>query len=188
MMKARYLALTLSLYPGLAASGALEDKMKTFVESDMRGKLADPMIIAAIKGANAVSTSLTPNDILVLDGQWKAEVGTDSALIKGVAESPTSDALRALVLASEGKITEVILMDAQGLNVAISDVTSDYWQGDEDKHSLTYRVGPAAFHVSEIEFDESTQTFQAQVSFTVVDPATGMSIGAATIGLNAESF
>jgi hypothetical protein len=171
-MKALYLALTVSLYPGLAASGALEDSMKTFVENELRATIADPMLIAAIKSANVASMSLTPNDILVLDGQWKAEVGTDSALIKGVADSPTSSALREFVEASEGKITEVILMDAQGLNVAVSDVTSDYWQGDEDKHRLTYSVGPTAFHVSEVEFDESTQTYQAQVSFTVVDPAT----------------
>ena len=67
-------------------------------------------------------------------------------------------------------------------------MTSDYWQGDEEKHQLTFGAGPNAIHVSEVELDESTQSYQAQVSFTIIDPATGAGIGAATIGLNAEFF
>jgi hypothetical protein len=187
-MKNLNLAAVLAILPSLAAAGVIEDGMKAFVEQEVRLKLADPMIIAAVKGANATSTALSPNDILALDGQWKAEVGKDSALIKGIAENATSSLLRDYVDASGGKITEVILMDAQGLNVAVSDVTSDYWQGDEDKHKMTFAVGASAVHVSEVELDESTQSYQAQVSFTITDPATGAAIGAATVGLNAEFF
>ena len=40
----------------------------------------------------------------------------------------------------------------------------------------------------EVELDESTQTYQAQLSFTLVDPATGAAIGAVTVGVNAETF
>lgn len=187
-MKAVYLATIMSVLPALAAAGALEDSMKTFVETEVRGKLADPMIIAAIRDANVARNALSPDAILAVDDQWKAEVGKDSALIKSITDNPVSAVLRDLVTASEGKITEMIIMDAKGLNVAVSAVTSDYWQGDEDKHRLTFGAGPAAVHVSEVEFDESTQSYDAQVSFTIVDPATGLGIGAATIGLNAESF
>jgi hypothetical protein len=187
-MKTQTLAVILALLPSLATAGSIEDSMKDFVDQEVRAKLADPMIIAAVKGANGASMTLTPSDILALDGQWKAEVGKDSALIKGVVDSATSSLLRDYVEASGGKITEVILMDAQGLNVAVSDVTSDYWQGDEAKHQMTFGVGPTALHVSEVELDESTQSYQAQVSFTITDPATGAAIGAATIGLNAEFF
>lgn len=187
-MKALPFALILSAIPGFAAAGAVEDNMKTYVETDLRARFADPMVVAAVNGANTANAALTPNDILTLDGQWRAEVGKDSALIKSVAENPTSAMLRDLVAASGGMVTEVILMDAQGLNVAVSDITSDYWQGDEDKYAQTFAIGPTAVHVSEVEFDESSQTYQAQVSFSVVDPATGLAIGAATIGLNAEAF
>lgn len=187
-MKTLTLATILAILPGLASAGAIEDGMKAFVDKEVRAKLTDPMVIAAVKGANASGAALSPNDILALDGQWRAEIGKDSVLIKGIVENPTSTFLRDYVYASEGKITEVIVMDAQGLNVAISDVTSDYWQGDEEKHQKTFGVGADAIHVSEVEFDESTQTYQAQVSFTIIDPATGAGIGAATIGLNAEFF
>ncbi len=79
-------------------------------------------------------------------------------------------------------------MDALGLNVAASGVTSDYWQGDEDKYSKSYGAGPGAVFVDAIEFDESSQSYQGQVSFSLTDPVTGQMIGAVTVGLNAEAF
>jgi hypothetical protein len=79
-------------------------------------------------------------------------------------------------------------MDARGLNVAASTPTSDYWQGDEAKFTDTYSQGPGAIHVGDVEFDESTQSYQGQVSIVVVDPDTGNPIGAITVGLNAEAL
>ena len=76
-------------------------------------------------------------------------------------------------------------MDAQGLNVAASGLTSDYWQGDEAKFTETYGKGAGAVHFGEVEFDESSQTYQAQISVTVTDPATGQPIGAITVGVDA---
>jgi len=90
------------------------------------------------------------------------------------------------VAASNGAITEVFVMDAAGLNVTASDVTSDYWQGDEAKHQETFGFGAGAVYFSEVEFDESTQSYQAQVSLALTDPTTGEAIGAITVGLNAD--
>ncbi|MEP0701455.1 MAG: hypothetical protein ABJC67_08925, partial [Lentilitoribacter sp.] len=92
------------------------------------------------------------------------------------------------VEASGGRITEIFVMDALGLNVAASDVTSDYWQGDEAKYSESYGAGPGAVFVDAVEFDESAQSYQGQVSVSLTDPATGEVVGAMTIGLNAEAF
>ena len=79
-------------------------------------------------------------------------------------------------------------MDALGLNVAASDTTSDYWQGDEAKFTETYGVGPDATHLGDIELDESSQSYQGQISMTIVDPATGSAIGAITVGVNADAL
>ena len=79
-------------------------------------------------------------------------------------------------------------MDARGLNVAASGVTSDYWQGDEAKFRETFGKGPRAMHISEVEFDESSQTFQSQLSVPIVDPVTQEPLGAITVGLNAEQL
>ena len=97
-----------------------------------------------------------------------------------------SSVLREWVDTAGGTITEVFVMDARGLNVASSALTSDYWQGDEEKFTETYPKGPGAVHISEVEFDESTQTYQVQVSISLVDPATGDAVGAMKVGLNAD--
>lgn len=36
---------------------------------------------------------------------------------------------------------EIFVMDNQGANVAMSDKTSDYWQGDEDKFVRSFAGG-----------------------------------------------
>ena len=79
-------------------------------------------------------------------------------------------------------------MDEHGLNVASSGVTPDYWQVDEAEFQKAYGMGPDGVFVDEIEFDESTQSYQGQVSISLKDPDTGELIGAMTIGLNAELF
>ena len=86
------------------------------------------------------------------------------------------------------KAVSVFVMDGKGLNVGQSDVTSDYWQGDEAKWQDTYSNGKGAVHISELEEDESTQTLQSQVSVTVVDPESGKAIGAVTFGVNVENL
>ena len=78
-------------------------------------------------------------------------------------------------------------MDAKGLNVGQSDVTSDYWQGDEAKFQKSFGAGAGAVFVDEAEKDESTQMLQSQASMTIVDE-TGAPIGAITVGINLDKL
>ncbi len=79
-------------------------------------------------------------------------------------------------------------MDAVGLNAAASSVTSDMWQGDEDKFIQTFNVGVGAIHIADVEFDASSQTYLGQVSVTISDPQTGDLLGAVTVVLNVEAL
>ena len=111
-----------------------------------------------------------------------------AGLIDKVLASSLSDYLRDKQMGSNGVITEIFVTDAKGLNVGQSDVTSDYWQGDEAKWQKTYGSGDAhAIFVDEAEKDESTQMLQSQVSMTVADES-GAPIGAITIGINLNAL
>jgi hypothetical protein len=146
------------------------------------------VIVAAIAAQNDRTGGLPQSEIDALDRAWRAELGTGATpTIDSVTTGAAADFLRARVAESGGAITEIFAMDARGLNVASSAVTSDYWQGDEEKWSLTFPKGAGAVHLSEIEFDESTQTYQGQISVTVTD-ADGTPVGAMTIGVNAEAL
>ncbi|MDJ1007321.1 MAG: hypothetical protein QNJ13_05795 [Paracoccaceae bacterium] len=163
--------------------------MERFLQGEVQRWASDPVLLRAIAEQNAATSGYSPAEIEALDQAWRAELGSASTpTIAPVLENAAADFLRERVAAAGGRITEVFVMDAQGLNVAASHVTSDYWQGDEAKHSQTYGVGAGAVHFGELEFDESTQRYQGQVSLTISDPDTGEPLGAMTIGVDAEAL
>ncbi|MEL7343646.1 MAG: hypothetical protein AAFN59_02165 [Pseudomonadota bacterium] len=166
-----------------------EPAMKDFLSNEVMEWSSAQVLIEAINERNAMTNAYSQAEIDALDTTWRNEVGTsDSATINAILDNDAAEFLRMQVEQSGGVITEVFIMDAQGLNVAASALTSDYWQGDEAKHQETYGVGAGAVHFGEVEFDDSSQTYQGQISMTIEDPATGAPIGALTVGVNAESL
>jgi len=185
----KILLTTCLLLPVFALANEFEGALQEFVGNDAQVIISDPDIVAAINAQNIKNSGLSEADILALDGQWRSQIGeADAPLITEKLNSPLSHKLVQMQEQSEGTITEIFIMDNKGLNVAQSTTTSDYWQGDEAKWQQTFSVGPNAYHISEVEEDESTQMFQSQVSHAVIDPATGKVIGAITIGINVEEL
>ena len=184
----KYLALAaLILGAGTAHADQYTDVMTAYARDHVQGWLSQPVLLSAIRNQNAQHSGLSQDRIDEMDRQWRAEVGLAARpIVDPVLNNAASDYLRGQVNGSAGVVTEVFIMDNHGLNVAASDATSDYWQGDEEKFTDTFGKGAGAIHISDIEFDESTQTYQGQVSMTVTDPETGTVIGAVTVGLNAE--
>lgn len=186
-------AATALVLGAVAASPAFASSeqaaMQNYLDSNISVFAQAPEIIEAVIAQNARTGGIDQSEIDALDQTWRAEVGAAATpTISAVLDSPASDFLRAQIEAGGGSLTEIFVMDARGLNVATASVTSDYWQGDEAKFLETYAVGPAAAHFGEIEQDESTGTYQAQISFTLTDPASGEAIGAMTVGVNAEAL
>ncbi|MEL6766557.1 MAG: hypothetical protein AAFP17_05205 [Pseudomonadota bacterium] len=175
------------LHTGSASANEFAPQLEALVASDIAPVLSDAALLEALRAQNARNAGLSQAEIEAMDKDWRAQVGAASQpLIEPVLSGPAAERLRAIREASGGIFTEVFVMDAVGLNVAASDVTSDYWQGDEAKWQATYAAGATDPHFGEVELDDSTQSFQSQVSVTVIDPETGDPIGAATFGVNVE--
>ena len=188
-MKRLALITTALLFAQGAHANEFEPKIRAYLNDHILSWAENPAIVQAILAQNTANAALGQADIDAMDLAWRAEVGmSDQPTIAPVMNNAASDFLRSQVQAAAGAITEVFIMDNHGLNVAASDVTSDYWQGDEDKFSQTFAMGAGAIHISDVEFDESSQSYQAQVSLTIIDPATSAPIGAMTVGLNAEAL
>ena len=167
-----------------AQANEFEAAMQSYFDAHLSAWATNPDFVAAIVAQNAQTGGYDQGRIDELDVTWRAEVGSgQSSLVDGVMSNPAADLLRQQVEAAGGAITEAFLMDANGLNVAASHPTSDYWQGDEDKYQQTYLIGPEAVHYGDIELDESTQTVQGQISMTIRDE-TGKAVGALTVGVN----
>ena len=163
--------------------------LSNYYETAIASWANDPALISAIEAQNSARSGLTQADIDAMDAEWRSEVGADDApIIQPVLHNDAADFLRTRVEESGGVITEAFAMDAHGLNVASTSMTSDMWQGDEEKFTETYAKGPGAIHLGEVEFDESTQTYQGYISVTLTDPETGEPVGALTVGVNAEAL
>lgn len=186
-MKAAILAAVAAIAGLPAYANDFAPAMSNYLESEISAWMNDPLIVEAIEAQNTRTSGLTQAEIDAMDLAWRSEIGSAARpTIDPVLHSAAADFLRARREASGGIITEIFTMDARGLNVAASDMTSDFWQGDEAKHSETFGKGAGSIHIGEVEFDESTQTYQGQISIVVSDPETGAPVGAMTIGVNAE--
>lgn len=186
MTRAFIISAVLALQSSLATAAEPDAAIQGVIDTLILPWAGDAVLTEAINAQNVTTADYNEARILELDQVWRAEVGTGgSDLVDSVLTSTAADFLRSQVVSSDGALTEIFIMDQHGLNVAASNPTSDYWQGDEAKFQQTYSVGPDAVHVSEIEFDESSQSYQAQVSITLTD-GSGAPIGALTVGINAE--
>jgi hypothetical protein len=182
-------ASTMISAPAAFAGDDYAAAAQDFVTKNVVPKLADPVVLDALKAQDAKNAGLQQADIDALDKTWRAEVeAAAKPMIDAALGSPVSKYLADLREKSNGVVTEIFVTDAKGLNVGQSDPTSDYWQGDEAKWQKTFAVGPGAVFVDKIEQDESTQQLQTQVSMTISDPATGAAIGAVTVGINVDGL
>jgi hypothetical protein len=189
MKLAKWAAVPLLFWSGAAMAADYDTALQSFLDSSIRVWSSDPALVQAITTANTDRATYDQAMIDAADTAWRAEVGQASTpTITPVLQNAAADFLRAQVDGSGGKITEAFITDAKGLNVAVSAPTSDMWQGDEDKFSAVFPAGAAGFLIGEVELDESTQTYQAQISVAIVDPATGAVIGTMTVGVNADAL
>jgi len=169
----------------IATANEFEDAMQEFVESNVTNWASHPTLVSAIHAQNTSTRLLPQATIDELDATWRVQAkSVCGGMVLDVLSNPASAFLRDRVAMTDGAITEIFLMDARGLNVAATQATTDYWQGDEAKFTQTYAIGPDSVHYSEIKFDESTQQVQGQVSLTVTDDTTGEPIGVLTVGIN----
>ncbi|MBB4313865.1 hypothetical protein [Roseospira marina] len=177
------------LTPGLASANEFQPQIEQLLANKIKPWLSDPVIISAVKAQNAEHDGLEQGRIDDLDQQWRDEAETGSGpLIDAVTGNDLSAFLSTKKTELDGVVSEMFVMDNIGLNVGQSDITSDYWQGDEAKWQQTYPVGPDAVFIDEVEFDDSAEAFLSQASLTLVDPETGVAIGAITIGINVEKL
>lgn len=175
--------------PNAFADGAHVAPATEFAKAKIAAWLNDPLLISAIKAQNAKNSGLAQADVDALDKQWRAEVdAADKPLISSVLGNEVSKFLAAKKAEMPETVTEMFVMDAKGLNVGQSDVTSDYWQGDEAKWQKSYQAGADAIFVDEVEKDESTQMLQTQISLSIKDPDTNEVIGAITVGVNVDAL
>lgn len=108
-----------------------------------------------------------------------------TATMKSYASNAAAKVL-AKIQQAKPYLVEFILTDNQGANVAITGMTSDYWQGDEPKFSNAFANGKGEIYIARPQKDKSTGEVISQVSVPVM--SNGKAIGTLTVGVRSEKL
>jgi hypothetical protein len=183
---AAILALTWSTTAGADEAGPPDgwrDAVEAAVLPSIREVLAMPIVEYTILAQNTRYADLAQADIDALDTQWREERElSEQPLISAVLSNPNSTYLTRVQAQSLGLYTEIFVMDDHGLNVGQSNISSDFWQGDEAKWLETYEKGPAAVFVDEPELRDDIGVWVVQVNVSI--DKDGAPIGASTFEVN----
>lgn len=175
--------------PRLAAAQPTPDRVDLLVNQELIEKLreivSEEIVIRSIRSQNARYGDLSQEEIDALDQQWRAErKADDKPLIAPKLYNPLSTYLTRRQATDLGLFAAIFVMDRNGLNVGQSDITGDYWQGDEAKFQKTFSVGPDAVFIDEPEWLEDFRVWIVQANLAIADPDTGEAIGAVTFDVN----
>lgn len=177
----RLTGLLVALTATVFAAAPDEAKFRAIAAEKLVPLVNDAELIAAVRAQNSLNRSLA--EIQDADKAWMATPGVNDVMRK-LIDSPVAASLRA-ARASLPALSEAFVMDKQGANVAMTDKTSDYWQGDEAKFTVCTKDQGSVW-IGKVEFDESTQSYSVQISVPVVDG--GAVIGAVCFGLDVEKL
>lgn len=165
----------------LAASEYNQAKLDEIV-ARLKQTGTDAALVAAVNKQNGQNLSMST--INSRDKTWQSTSGLDD-LMKSLMSNAA--AKRLAQIEKENKvIVESFLMDKRGANVAMTNKTSDYWQGDEAKFTKSFNGGKGAVHLGKSKFDKSAQAYVVQVSVPVLSD--GRAIGAITYGINIDDL
>ncbi len=149
---------------------------------EIKSIAAKPEVIEAVRASNA--RQLAKDQVIALDEKW----------IKLKGRLPEADQIKnskvSALLSSEmnkqSYFKEAILTGNQGETVAMNIVTTDYWQGDEEKFTAIFDTNLPSrkpdSHISRARWDDSTKAMIAQVSVPVYDG--DYIIGTLTVGVD----
>lgn len=155
------------------------------IADDLFQELEERVPLAAAIAAGPKISSLS--EILNLDAQWQALAPRHySEMARRVADQAASVAMSQWQEKHEPLVTEVMLTNSIGTLVAMSRLTSDFWQGDEPKFEEHIQGDARAVYVSPIRYDASTSRFQIIISKPVTTPGHWQPLGVLAIGLDAE--
>jgi hypothetical protein len=176
-------AVVLAAPERATAGGALIDEADI---DAMRAFVQVPVTVTTLRGLNPGHARLSEEEIVALDQAWRDQRETvgDRPLVAELMARPLSNYLLRKQAEAGGLYTEIFVVTEAGLNAGQSAVTSDFWQGDEDKFTRTFPEGADAVFVDEPELHMESGTMRQQINFTVADPETGAPIGAATVEVN----
>ena len=135
-----------------------------------------PSLIDAVKQANLERGALSETEVKALDQAWIDKNPSMDETISEIQSNELTAYLKRFITSNPQEV-EVFVTDKKGLNVAMTDLTSDFWQGDEGWWSSAFADGKGNSYIAAVEFDESTKAYAMNIGVPVFDPQSNKVIG-----------
>ena len=136
-------------------------------EADILKTLALNQSVQNAAQSASRSNTLSQSEIDQRDAQWRNADAADSntdPLVAGVLNNSLADELRAFQQEFPQHV-EVFLTDVQGVSIATTNRTSDYYQADEEWWQVAYQEG---LYIGQPEYDESSKTIAINMATAVL--------------------
>jgi len=169
-----------------ALSAHEQSELRQLLAPTLQRLMQLPGLERALRQRNSTSRMLSSQTIAALDTGWvRAYENNDPQSIQYLVDPTLSAQLRA-IQGENDLLTEIIITDNRGLNLAVSEITSDYWQGDEDKFTQAFGRASGSIYFGEVEYDESSRHFQVQLSLPINREKTRIGEGVLVVGIDIE--
>jgi methyl-accepting chemotaxis protein len=135
-----------------------------------------PSLVAAVEKTNQDRANWTAAEIAAKDQAWIDKNPAIETTVQEIRGSELSAYLKDFVQNNPEEV-EVFVTDLKGLNLAMTDRTSDFLQGDESWWTSTFASGNGAIYIGPVEYDESSKTYAMNLGVPIKAADTQKVIG-----------
>lgn len=162
--------------------------LELWVRQNFFTHLKNQSWVNRFKEYNLQRKNLDMKGIDLLDQKWVDGFRTgDHAILVEQTNAQLMQDLVRIKHEANAVITEIIFTDRRGMNIAVSDMTSDFYQGDEIKFKSAIVLKEGEVFIDQMAYDASTRLFQVNVSFPLIDSsAKPQALGVVILGIDVE--
>jgi len=123
------------------------------------------------------------------DQEWitLAREGAASAIATEILGNELSKYLRTFQASIGEQVAEAFVFDTHGQIIGMSRLTSDFDQSDEAQFQMIDSLNREKALITDIWYDASTRAFLSQITVPIIDPDSGQTLAALTVGLNVSA-
>lgn len=177
-MKNRTICLLFFVLTSSLIADDLSKDMKLLKAKIDRLITSNPKVVEEVIKQNKDS-NLTMERIKAIDRRWERQKSSN-VKYQAIQKKACSQLLRKLKQKDFCHATEIFVCDHRGAIVCTSDLTSDYWQGDEAKWQRPFKTQKD--FLSKLEWDQSSLSRLVHFSTPIIMEK--KSIGVVILGLN----
>lgn len=152
--------------------------------AEIESLVSDLDIVSEVLSSNERDQDITKDEIISLEKEWRRS-SVESPFIKSFMTNNCAKSLFKFQNRHAG-YKEIFITSEKGVNLCMTNITSDYYQADESWWVESFNQGKGMSYYSDIEYDESAHSRAISIYVPVKDLKTNKVIGVckAVIDLN----